>query len=143
MPSCCPEVNDLLLSIDLQSELPLYIQIRNQIIEGIAAGSLTPGEALPSVRQMASDLGINLHTVNKVYTILRQEGFLAVHRKSGVIVNDPKHFTVNDSYLEKLKQDLRPILAEAVCRGVSEEELLEHCRKVFQGFSKGKEGGKP
>lgn len=91
---------------------------------------------------MASDLGINLHTVNKVYTLLRQEGFLAVHRKSGVIVNDPKYFAEDESYRERLKQDLRPILAEAFCRGVSEEELLEYCRKVFHGFFKDKEGEK-
>jgi len=136
------EVIDMLLSIDLQSEIPLYVQIRNQIIEGIATGCLEPGETLPSVRQIASDLGINLHTVNKVYTLLRQEGFLAVHRKSGVIVNDPKYFIENESYREKLKQDLRPILAEAVCREVSEEELIEQCRRVFHGFSKGKEGEK-
>ncbi len=130
----------MLLTIDLQSETPLYVQIRNQIIEGIASGTLKPGEALPSVRQMASDLGINLHTVNKVYTLLRQEDFLAVHRKSGVIVNDPKYFAVDENYREKLKQDLRPILAEAVCRGLPEEELLKHCRMVFQDFLKRKEG---
>ena len=124
----------MFLSIDLQSEVPLYVQIRNQIIEGIATGCLEPGETLPSVRQMASDLGINLHTVNKVYTLLKQEGFLAVHRKSGVIVNDPKYFTKNENYREKLKQDLHPILAEAACRGVSEEELLKHCRCVFHGL---------
>lgn len=130
----------MLLSIDLQSEIPLYVQLRNQIIEGIATGCLEPGETLPSVRQMASDLGINLHTVNKVYTLLKQEGFLAVHRKSGVIVNDPKYFTENEAYRERLKQDMRPILAEAVCRGVSEEEMIKYCRMVFHDFLKGREG---
>ncbi len=131
----------MLLSIDMHSEVPLYIQIRNQIIEGIATGRLLPGDTLPSVRIMASDLGINLHTVNKVYTLLRQEGFLVVHRKSGVIVNDPKGFGVNERYRFKLKQDLRPILAEAVCRGVSEEDFLKYCQDVFREISMHRNGG--
>ncbi len=129
----------MLLSIDMQSDIPLYIQIRNQIIEGIATGDLVPGQTLPSVRQMASDLGINLHTVNKVYTLLKQEGFLTVHRKSGVVINDRKCFAESENYREKLKQDLRPILAEAVSRGVTEKEFLKYCRMVFREFSEHRE----
>ena len=55
----------MILSIDQRSEAPLYLQIRDQVIEAIARGELAPGDALPSVRSLASDLGINLHTVNK------------------------------------------------------------------------------
>jgi len=123
----------------MQSDIPLYIQIRNQIIKGIATGTLVPGQTLPSVRQMASDLGINLHTVNKVYALLRQEGFLTVHPKSGVVVSDRKCFADNENYREKLKQNLRPILAEAVSRGVPEEELLKLSRMVFREFSEHRE----
>lgn len=130
----------MLLSIDMQSEIPIYIQMRNQIIEGIATGNLKPGDTLPSVRQMASDLGINLHTVNKVYTLLKQEGFLAVHRRGGIIVNDSKDYCVDDAYRMKLKQDLRPILAEAACRGVAEDELLKLCGMVLKELSYGNDG---
>lgn len=132
----------MFLTIDMQSDIPLYVQIRNQIIEGIATESLKPGDTLPSVRQMASDLGINLHTVNKVYTLLKQENFLTVHRKSGVVVNDPQYFKADDSYTERLKQDLRPALAEAFCRGVTEEDFVTHCRKIFSELQNHRGGKK-
>ncbi len=124
----------MLLSLDMQSETPIYVQIRNQIIEGIASGKLLPGDTLPSVRQLASDLGINLHTVNKVYTLLKQEGFLVVHRKSGVVVNEYKEFKVTDSFLEKMKSDLRPIVAESICRGLTKEKFLEKCLNIYEEF---------
>ena len=66
---------------------PLYMQIRSQIIAGIARGDLTAGDALPSVRRLASDLGINLHTVNKAYTVLKQEGFVKVDRRKGAVIS--------------------------------------------------------
>ena len=66
-----------MLAVDGALEEPLYLQIRNQIVAGIATGELEPGQALPSVRSLASDLGINLHTVNKAYAVLRDEGYVA------------------------------------------------------------------
>lgn len=65
---------------------PLYMQIRSQIIAGIARGDLTAGDALPSVRRMASDLGINLHTVNKAYAVLRDEGYIVVKGRAGAFI---------------------------------------------------------
>jgi DNA-binding transcriptional regulator YhcF (GntR family) len=118
----------------MQSETPIYVQIRNQVIEGIASGKLSPGDTLPSVRQMASDLGINLHTVNKVYALLKQEGFLVVHRKSGVVVNEYKEFKVTDSFLEKMESDLKPIVAESICRGLTKEKFLEKCLNIYEEF---------
>ena len=66
----------MIVRIDQKSEEPLYLQIRSQIIAAIARGELVPGTALPSVRSLASDLGINLHTVNKAYAVLRDEGYV-------------------------------------------------------------------
>lgn len=121
----------MLLKLDFESDIPIYMQIKMQIIEGIATGKLKPGEALPSVRQFASDLGINLHTVNKAYTFLKQDGFITVHRQKGVVVNGGDGPRVTGEYLSQLKSDLRPIVAEAFCRGMPAEEFKTICSKIF------------
>ena len=79
----------MILSIDQRSDEPLYLQIRDQVIEAIARGELVPGQALPSVRSLASDLGINLHTVNKAYSVLRDEGYVLMRGRSGAYIADP------------------------------------------------------
>ena len=71
----------MILEVDFNSEEALYIQLRNQIIVGIATNRLKEGESLPSVRQLAESIGINMHTVNKAYTVLKQEGFVKVDRR--------------------------------------------------------------
>lgn len=73
----------MLIKIDFQSDEALYIQLRNQIILGIATSTLHEGDVLPSVRQLAEDIGINMHTVNKAYSVLRQEGFVTIDRRRG------------------------------------------------------------
>ena len=67
----------MFIRIDQALPDPLYRQIRDEVVRGIAQGELAPGDALPSVRNLASDLGINLHTVNKAYALLRDEGVRA------------------------------------------------------------------
>lgn len=79
----------MLLAVDGALEEPLYLQIRNQIVAGIATGELEPGQALPSVRSLASDLGINLHTANKAYAVLRDEGYVRMRGRAGAVVADP------------------------------------------------------
>ena len=76
----------MLIEIDFNSEEALYIQLRNRIILGIATNELKEGDALPSVRQLAENIGINMHTVNKAYTVLKQEGFVRVDRRRGAVV---------------------------------------------------------
>ena len=66
----------MLIEIDFNSEEALYVQLQNQIIMGIAMDLIKEGDALPSVRQLADTVGINMHTVNKAYTVLKQEGFI-------------------------------------------------------------------
>ena len=78
-----------MLAVDGALEEPLYLQIRNQIVAGIATGELEPGQALPSVRSLASDLGINLHTVNKAYAVLRDEGYVRMRGRAGAVIADP------------------------------------------------------
>lgn len=125
----------MILKIDFESETPIYEQLRRQIIQGIAKGELKKGEELPSVRQMAEDIGINLHTVNKTYNILKNEGYLTVDRRKGAMINDSLP-SVTDDYKEMLYEELKYIIANAYCRGISKDEFLNICEKVFNSYEK-------
>lgn len=106
----------MLLAIDMQSETPIYTQIAQQIIEGIAKGELIPGEGLPSVRALAVDLGVNLHTVNKAYHLLKQDGYVQINRKQGVIIEPDALPIADEQFKKNLLERLRPLVAEAVAR---------------------------
>lgn len=121
----------IFIKINLESDVPLYTQLTNQIIEGIASGSLARGEPLPSVRSLSSDLGINMHTVNKAYTALKQEGYVEIHRQKGVVVQ--RELPVADeAFYQQLEEKMRPIISESICHNVSEEVLLDLCRSIFK-----------
>ena len=75
----------MIINIDFNSEEALYLQLRNQIILGIATSKYQEGDALPSVRALAEEIGINMHTVNKAYTVLKEEGFVRVDRRRGAV----------------------------------------------------------
>ncbi len=113
----------MFIELDLQSEVPIYKQLADQLIEGIASGKLSSGQPLPSVRTLAADLGINLHTVNKAYQMLKQDGFLEIHRKQGVIVQPGALPTADAGFRERLGRDLRPLVAEAIARDLDQSEL--------------------
>lgn len=76
----------MFIRIDQSLDEPLYQQIRNEIVRGIAQGELAPDDPLPSVRRLAGDLGINLHTVNKAYALLRDQGFVIMRGRSGAFI---------------------------------------------------------
>ncbi len=122
------------IRIDLNADIPIYQQLRDQLILGIADGRLRPGEQLPSVRQFGADLGINLHTVNKVYNLLRQEGFLTAHRQRGVVVSDPRNRQETPAYRQQLESVLLPVVAQARCRGVPLEELVAVVSRQYGSF---------
>lgn len=126
------KVTAVIIQLDMQSELPIYTQLVNQIIEGIASGRLKPGEPLPSVRSLASDIGINLHTVNKAYTLLKQDEFILVHRQKGVVINPDGMPGITKNYRNKMRGELKPIAAEAICRGMSREQLLLEVERIYQ-----------
>jgi GntR family transcriptional regulator len=119
------------IELDLQSEVPIYTQLVEQLIEGMANGNLKPGDPLPSVRSLAADLGINLHTVNKAYQVLKQDGFLQVHRKQGVVVQSGSMPGVTVEFKEKLARQLKGLAAEAAVRGMDEREFAEWCSRVY------------
>ncbi len=116
------------IEIDFNSDEAIYVQLRNQIIIAIATSQIKEGESLPSVRTLADNIGINMHTVNKAYTTLRQDGFLRVDRRRGAIV------AVDIDKLnsmEKMKAYLRPIVARAICKGISKEEAVALIESVY------------
>ncbi len=124
----------MLLTLDLQSDVPIYQQIRQQVIHGIASGRLAPGESLPSVRQLAADIGVNLHTVNKAYQMLRDDGVLVIHRQRGVVVSEkPKPPDVSTFRLS-VSDRLEQLAAEAKTFGVPEEEFCALCRDAWQSI---------
>ncbi|AJS61297.1 GntR family transcriptional regulator [Paenibacillus sp. IHBB 10380] len=120
----------MVIQLDMQSDIPIYSQLMNQIIEGIASGALQPGEPLPSVRSLASDIGVNLHTVNKAYTLLKQDGFIQIHRQKGVVIQPEGMPGVTPEYELKQHSQLRPIIAEALCRGMTQEQLTDIVNQI-------------
>jgi GntR family transcriptional regulator len=122
----------MFVELDLQSEVPLYSQLADQIVEGIASGGLKPGEPLPSVRSLAADLGINLHTVNKAYQVLKQEGFLQIHRKQGVVVQPGEMPAMTEEFDIRLSRQLKALAAEAAVRGMAEDAFSARCLAEFR-----------
>lgn len=119
----------MLIEIDFNSSEAIYIQLRNQIVFGIATNQYQEGESLPSVRQLADNIGINMHTVNKAYHVLRQEGFIKLDRKNGAVISleEGKLQTVGE-----MKAALRVILAKAVCKNISRDEVHELIDEIFE-----------
>ena len=124
----------MILTLDLQSETPIYLQLRNKVIEGIAAQKLLPGDALPSVRAMAADLGVNMHTINKTYQLLKQEGFILIHRQKGVVIHPDGMPEINEEFTQNLGEQLRPLISESICRGMTEEEFHQLCKDIFSNI---------
>lgn len=121
----------MVIQIDFGSEEALYVQLYNQIIYGIANAQLLPGDTLPSVRELAENVGINMHTVNKAYAILRQEGYLRLDRRNGAVIA-----VTGDKLraMEQLKNEMRISLAKALCRGLSDEEIHAVTDEVLREF---------
>lgn len=108
----------MILSIDPSGQVPIYRQIRDRVVEAIAAGELVDGSPLPSIRQLAADLGINPHTANKAYDLLRQEGLLVLNRRSGAVVQrDARSGPARPGFTGEWTERLRTLLAEAAAHG--------------------------
>ena len=104
----------MLIEIDFNSDEAIYIQLRNQIIMGIATSTIHEGDTLPSVRQLADNIGINMHTVNKAYNVLRQEDKLEA--------------------LQDLKEQLRVLLAKGSCKNITKEEVHELVDEIYADY---------
>lgn len=121
----------MLVRIDFNSDEAFYIQLRNQIIMGIAMSEIREGDSLPSVRELADNIGINMHTVNKAYTILKQEGYVKLDRRRGAVIA-----VDYDKYraLEELRGQLKAVVARALSKNVSEVEIQKTLLDVLSDF---------
>lgn len=121
----------MVIKIDFQSDEALYTQLMNQIIMGIATSRLQEGDPLPSVRQLADTIGINMHTVNKAYSLLRQEGFVTIDRRRGAIIAiDVDKMKA----LEEMKQNLMVALARGYCKNISRAEVHDLIDEIFDEY---------
>jgi GntR family transcriptional regulator len=126
----------VLLSIEPDGPVPIYQQIRDRIVEAIAGGRQPAGSGLPSTRQLAVDLGVNFHTVNKSYDLLRQEGLLRLSRKSGAVVQrDASSGPPRPDWTEDWAARLRTLLAEAAAQGLPAEDILRYCDEAIADFA--------
>lgn len=121
----------MIIEIDFNSDEALYLQLRNQIVLGIATSRFREGDSLPSVRQLAESIGINMHTVNKAYTVLKQEGFVKVDRRKGaVIAIDIDKLRT----LEELRKELLVILAKCSCKNITREEIHTLIDEIYEYY---------
>ncbi len=121
----------MLIEIDFNSDEAIYQQLRNQIILGIACSQFQEGDNLPSVRELAEDIGINMHTVNKAYAVLKQEGYLTLDRRRGAVIS------VNEDKYKasvKLLEEMKMVMAQAVCKGISRKEIHQMVDQIFDAY---------
>lgn len=121
----------MVIEIDFNSDEAIYVQLMNQIIMGIATSRLQEGDTLPSVRQLADTIGINMHTVNKAYSLLRQEGFVTIDRRRGAIIAiDVDKIKA----LEEMKQNLMVALARGCCKNITRAEVHNLIDEIFDEY---------
>ena len=119
----------MILKLDMSGDIPIYVQLRNQIVLGIGRGALRVGEKLPTVRQLAGDAGINTMTVNKAYQVLKAEGFIEIDRRHGAVVRPVQD--EDGVFHEKLEEELELLTAEAKLKGMNQQEFVSLCEKMF------------
>lgn len=123
----------MILNLDFNSDVPIYTQIKEQIIKSIARGDLKLNESLPSVRNMAEEIGVNLHTVNKSYNLLKDEGYINIDRRKGAIVNNLP-LDKKDDNIQKIKSTLELLTAQSYLLGMSKEEFISYSNKLFDSY---------
>lgn len=119
----------MIIELDMNSSTPIYVQLRNQIVMGIGRGELKLGESLPTVRQLAQDIGVNTMTENKAYQILKTEGYIKIDRRHGAIVSD--NIDMDIVFREKLENELELLLAEAAINGMDKNDFLSMCNEIY------------
>lgn len=129
----------MFIELDFNSNEAIYMQLRNQIILAIAQDKIKNGESLPSVRQMADDIGVNMHTVNKAYALLRNDGYLKLDRRKGAVVC----VTIDSrkEHLEKMNVNMQMLVAEAICKDISLSEMHQIITDMYKEFGDIQNGG--
>ncbi|MCI5849604.1 MAG: GntR family transcriptional regulator [Lachnospiraceae bacterium] len=121
------------ITIDFNSDEAIYVQLCNQIIMQIATEQIREGDNLPSVREMADNIGINMHTVNKAYSILKQQGYLTLDRRKGAVISlNPDKYKA----MMELQNTLRVLMAQAICKDISRDEVHDLIDVIFDEWKK-------
>ncbi|HCK88714.1 MAG TPA: GntR family transcriptional regulator [Erysipelotrichaceae bacterium] len=118
----------MIMTFDFSSNVPIYMQLRNQIVIGIAEGKLSPGEQLPTIRALAEESGINMMTVSKAYQMLKQEGYIVTDRRSGARVAASPAVQIPSSAMESLRLNI----SELRLGGISKEDIIALCEKLYE-----------
>lgn len=121
----------MVIVLNDDSDVPVFRQIRNQIVIGISDGRLLPGEKLPTVRALAEEIGINSMTVNKAYQLLKQEGYIFTDKRNGARVRE--RFESTGRLSGEAKEQLQRIISEAKVNGMSEQDFMEECGRYWTG----------
>lgn len=119
----------MLIEIDFNSQEAIYIQLRNQIVMAIAKNRLRDGDSLPSVRNLADAIGVNMHTVNKAYAMLREEGYLKLDRRKGAVVS--VEVASKENELTKINDYMQIIVAQAICKEITREEMNRMVNEMY------------
>ena len=125
----------MLLEVNLSSEEPIYRQIRTQVVHAVATGELSPGDTLPSVRSLAGDLGVNMHTVNKAYAVLRDEGYVAMRGRSGAVIADTARTMTAakaQEHRQRIESEMAHLALEFMAQGGSQEEFISLAASLAQ-----------
>ena len=117
----------MIWKFEFQSETPLYLQLRNQVVLSISAGELKPGDRLPTIRALSDESGINMMTISKAYQLLKSEGYVRTDRRSGTVIA-PESRNPQPEALQKL----RLALAELRLQGLKDAEILDFCRNYLK-----------
>lgn len=129
----------MILKIDFDSEEPIYIQIINEIVKGVAKGELKEDDELPSVRGLADDIGVNMHTVNKCYNILKEKGYIRMDRRRGAVISFSLQNS-NEKYKKELERDIEIQVAECINRGIDRDEVIKKINDLYGSYLESKGG---
>lgn len=121
----------MIIKIDFNSDEAIYLQLRNQIIMGIATSQFREGDALPSVRQLAEVVGINMHTVNKAYTVLKQEGYVKVDRRKGAVIAIDEN---RNKVREELMRELQVMIAKGSCKNLTRDDFHQMIDEIYEEY---------
>ena len=116
----------MFLTVDAADKHPIYKQIVDGIKALIARGELREGMTLPSVRQVAGDLGVNLNTIAFAYRQLHDEGLVTVRHGAGAVVSSLRHHRLD---LNELRRPLRTALTQLILAGLNDREILAATRE--------------
>lgn len=118
--------------ISNQSELPIYAQIKEQLKEQILNGQIQEGVTLPSIRQLAKELGVSVITTTRAYTDLESEGFIASMQGKGSIVLSKENKMIREQHLKRIEEGLLTAIETSKYINLSEEELVEMLKNLLK-----------